>query len=52
MSVISGLGVSPLLVGENGLGLESLLKNIKKLVNTNRQISINVIEIKTPSNAE
>lgn len=34
------------LVGENGLGLESLLKNIKKLVNTNRQISINVIEIK------
>jgi small subunit ribosomal protein S3 len=34
------------LVGESGLGLESLLKNIKKLVNTNRQISINVIEIK------
>lgn len=34
------------LVGENGLGLESLLKNIKKLVGTNRQISINVIEIK------
>ena len=34
------------LVGENGLGLESLLKNIKRLVNTNRQISINVIEIK------
>jgi small subunit ribosomal protein S3 len=34
------------LVGENGLGLESLLKNIKKLVDPNRQISINVIEIK------
>jgi small subunit ribosomal protein S3 len=34
------------LVGENGLGLESLLKNIKKLVIPNRQISINVIEIK------
>jgi len=34
------------LVGENGLGLESLLKNIKKLVVPNRQISINVIEIK------
>ena len=28
------------LVGENGLGLESLLKNIKKLVDPNRQISI------------
>ena len=34
------------LVGENGLGLENLLKNIKKLVSSNRQISINVIEIK------
>lgn len=34
------------LVGENGLGLENLLKNIKKLVIPNRQISINVIEIK------
>lgn len=34
------------LVGENGLGLENLLKNIKKLVLPNRQISINVIEIK------
>lgn len=34
------------LVGENGLGLKSLLKNIKKLVGSNRQISINVIEIK------
>lgn len=34
------------LVGENGLGLESLLKNIKQLVGPNRQISINVIEIK------
>ena len=34
------------LVGENGLELESLLKNIKKLVGPNRQVSINVIEIK------
>lgn len=34
------------LVGENGLGLENLLKNIKKLVSSNCQISINVIEIK------
>ena len=34
------------LVGENGLGLKSLLENIKKLVDPNRQISINVIEIK------
>ena len=34
------------LIGENGLGLESLLKNIKRLVMPNRQISINVIEIK------
>ena len=34
------------LIGENGLGLESLLKIIKKLVVPNRQISINVIEVK------
>ena len=34
------------LVGENGLGLEDLLKNIKKLIIPDRQISINVIEIK------
>ena len=34
------------LVGENGLGLKNLLKNIKKLVLPNRKISINVIEIK------
>ena len=34
------------LVGENGLGLESLLKNIKKFLPSNRQISINIIEIK------
>lgn len=34
------------LIGENGSGLESLLKNIKKLVLPNRQISINIIEVK------
>lgn len=34
------------LVGENGLGLASLLKNIKKFLPSNRQISINIIEIK------
>jgi len=33
------------LVGENGLGIENLLKNIKKLLPTNRQITINVIEV-------
>ena len=35
------------LVGENGLELENLLKNIKKLIPTNRQIGINIIEIET-----
>ena len=34
------------LVGENGLGLANLLKNIKKFLPSNRQISINIIEIK------
>lgn len=34
------------LVGENGLGLENLLKNIKKFLPPNRLISINIIEIK------
>ena len=34
------------LVGENGLGLENLLKNIKKLLPSNRLISINIIEVK------
>ena len=34
------------LIGENGSGLESLLKNIKKLVLPNRQISINISEVK------
>ena len=33
------------LVGENGLGIENLLKNIKKLLPTNRQITINIIEV-------
>ena len=33
------------LVGENGLGIENLLKNIKKLLPTNRQITINILEV-------
>ena len=33
------------LVGENGLGLEKLLKNIKKFLPVNRQITINIIEV-------
>ena len=35
------------LVGENGLGLENLLKNLKKLLPNDRQISINIVEIET-----
>ena len=33
------------LVGENGLGIESLLKNLKKFLPNNRQITINIIEV-------
>ena len=33
------------LVGENGLGIENLLKNIKKLLPNNRQITINIVEV-------
>jgi len=33
------------LVGENGLGIENLLKNIKKFLPNNRQITINIIEL-------
>ena len=33
------------LVGENGLGIENLLKNIKKILSNNRQITINIIEV-------
>jgi small subunit ribosomal protein S3 len=33
------------LVGEKGLGIENLLKNIKNLLPNNRQITINIIEI-------
>lgn len=33
------------LVGENGLGIENLLKNIKKFLPTNRRITINIIEV-------
>ena len=33
------------LVGESGLGIENLLKNIKKLLPSNRQITINISEV-------
>ena len=33
------------LVGEDGLGIETLLKNIKKFLPENRQITINVLEV-------
>ena len=33
------------LVGENGVGIENLLKNIKKILPSNRQITINIIEV-------
>jgi small subunit ribosomal protein S3 len=38
-----------ILVGENGIGIENLLKNLKKLLPKNRQITINIIEIE-PTN--
>lgn len=37
------------LVGENGLGIESLLKNLKKFLPNNRQITINIIEVEKVS---
>jgi len=33
------------LVGEDGLGIETLLKNIKKFLPDNRQITINILEV-------
>ena len=33
------------LVGENGLAIENLLKDIKKVLPNNRQITINIIEV-------
>ena len=33
------------LVGESGLGIENLLKNIKKLLPGDRQITINIVEV-------
>ena len=37
------------LVGENGLGIENLLKNLKKFLPDNRQITINIIEVEKVS---
>ena len=39
-------GKPGILVGESGIGLKRLLKNIKKLISTDRQLTINVFEIK------
>ena len=36
-------------MGENGLGIESLLKNLKKFLPNNRQITINIIEVEKVS---
>ena len=33
------------LVGNNGLGIETLLKDIKKILPVNRQLTINIVEI-------
>ena len=33
------------LVGENGLGLQNILKNLKKLLASDRQITINIHEV-------
>ena len=38
-------GKPGILVGDLGAGLENLLKNIKKLLPTNRQLTINVLEV-------
>lgn len=37
------------LVGENGLGIENLLKNLKKFLPDNRQLTINIIEVEKVS---
>lgn len=37
------------LVGENGLGIENLLKNIKKILPLNRQVTINILEVEKVS---
>ena len=39
-------GKPGLLVGENGAGLENLLKNFKKILPAERQVTINILEIK------
>ena len=33
------------LVGNNGLGIETLLKNIKRLLPENRQVTLNILEV-------
>ena len=38
-------GKPGVLIGEKGVGLENLLKNIKKLLLTNCQLSINIFEV-------
>jgi small subunit ribosomal protein S3 len=38
-------GKPGILVGELGTGLETLLKNVKKMVSVNRQLTINIFEV-------
>ena len=37
------------LVGENGVGIQNILKNLRKILPNNRQITINVIEVEKVS---
>ena len=39
-------GKPGILVGEKGIGLETLLTNVKKILPKNRQLTINILEIK------
>ena len=38
-------GKPGVLIGERGMGLESLLKNLKKLLSSNQQLTINIFEV-------
>lgn len=38
-------GKPGILVGELGIGLETLLKNIKKILPSNREVTINILEV-------
>jgi small subunit ribosomal protein S3 len=34
------------LVGDNGLGIETLLTNIKQILSKNKQVTVNILEVK------